>query len=149
MPFPLLAAAVPYVGYGLMALSSLIGAGISIYNQNQQNEITRREEDFSRRQNEDYERWLADYERNTGLKPQYPYMGISGQSAYYRQVKQPSYANLYNMRTANMWGSASHAAFGVGMSGAFGYNHYRNKNPYKASESVDYPVRDPSKIGPM
>lgn len=149
MPFPLLAAALPYVGYGLMGIGSLVSAGISIYNQSQQRQMYQREEDFNKRQMSDYDRWIADYERNTGRKIAYPYLGMSGQRQYMRDVRLPAYSNLYNMNTANMWSSGAHGAIGLGMSGAFGYGHYRRNNGYSASESVSSPLRDPSRIGPM
>lgn len=141
MPFPLLAA-LPYIGYGLMGAASLFSAGTTLWSLKQQREMYSREEDYSKQQSADYDRWVSDYERNTGLKVQYPYMGISGQGKYLNQVRLPSFSNLYSMNSANMWGAGARGAFGAGMSGAFGYNKWRNSG-YRPSPSRDI-SNDPS-----
>lgn len=126
MVFPLIAAALPYVGYGLMGAMSLLGAGVYIHNTKQQEQITRRQEEYSKKQSDDWNKWLSDYERNTGVKPHYRYLGQSGQAEYLKNVQLPSYANQYNMYNANTYGSVARAGLGLGMSGAFGYRYYRN-----------------------
>lgn len=147
MPFPLIAAALPYVGYGLMALGSLVGAGTYIYNTQQQKQVTQRQEEYSKKQSEDWNNWLSDYERNTGVKPHYRYLGQSGQAEYLRNVQLPNYANQYNMYRSNTIGSIARAGIGVGMSGAFAYRHWRNSG-YRSSVEVDkdYGV-SPDRIG--
>lgn len=142
MPFPLLAAALPYAGYGLMGLSALVGSGLYIHSNRLQNKITRREELFARRQASDYDRWMSDYRRNTGLEPRYPYLGIPGQSRYYSDVRLPSFSDLYGVQSSNMWSSAAHGAFGAAMSGSFAYNRWRNSG-YRPSKIYDV-GRDPS-----
>lgn len=123
MPLPL----VPL----LMGGAALFSGATNLWNIHQSRQMTRRSEAYSRRQSSDLNRWMADYERNTGLKPQYRYLGQSGQSEYLKDVQLPNYGNMYSMNTANALGTLSRTAFGVG----FAYNHYRNNMGYRPSPS--------------
>lgn len=134
MVLPLLAAAAPYIGYGLMGAASMFSMGTSLWNLNNQRQILQREERFSKEQSADWDRWLSDYQRNTGVKPHYRYLGQSGQAEYLRNVRVPNYSNLYSMNTANMWNAGARGAIGLGFAGQGAYNKWRNSG-YRASDS--------------
>lgn len=126
MVLPALLAAAPYIGYGLMGAASLFSMGTSLWNLGQQREMYHREEDFSKSQSEDWNRWLSDYERNTGVRPHYRYLGQSGQAEYLRSVRIPNYANLYSSNTASAWGAGARGAIGLGFAGQGAYNKWYN-----------------------
>lgn len=135
MVLPLLAAAAPYIGYGLMGAASLFSAGTSLWNLRQQREMYSRQEQFDRRQSADLNRYVSDYERNTGLKMKYPYLGMSGQAHRMNEVQLPAYSNLYSQNAANMWGAGARGAIGLGFAGQGAYNKWRNSG-YRPSIST-------------
>lgn len=75
---PVLAKALPWIASGLFAGGTLWSA----HNQAQSNELMRRglaeQQEYNRRQTADYERWLSDYKKNTGVNVRYKYLGTSG-----------------------------------------------------------------------
>lgn len=121
-----LVGALPYLGYGLLGASALFSAGTSLWSLHNQRQIYSREEDFAKRQSSDLNRWVSDYERNTGLKVKYPYLGMPGQARYMGDVRLPSFSNLYSQNSANMWGAGARGAFGSVLAGHYGYQKYRN-----------------------
>lgn len=123
----------------LMGGSALFSGATSLYNLANQRRIYSREEQFSRKQSSDLNRWVSDYRKNTGLIPKYPYLGMSGQARYMDEVRLPNYGNIYAMNTSSMFGSAARTAFGMG----FAYDRYRGSyyRPISNEEFSNNPSR--------
>lgn len=133
------------IAAGLLGASTLFGIGRSHWNAREQRQIYARQEEYSKKQADEWDRRLADYRRNTGLEPRYEYTGLAGQSRYMRQVSLPSYSNLYSQLNANVWSGGFQGLTGVGATGAYAYNRWYNSG-YRPSDSKAGGY-DPSYLG--
>lgn len=113
------------IAAGLLGVANLLGIGRSHWNAREQRQIYQRQEEYQKKQSADWDKWMSDYTKNTGVTPNYQYLGQSGQAEYLKQVTLPSYSNLYSQNNANVWLGGMQSLASLGATGAYGY--YRNK----------------------
>lgn len=138
---PAVAKALPWIA------TALFGAGTlwSAHNESKSNRIleegNRSQRELNTRQIADYERWLSDYKRNTGVDVRYKYLGTSGALETERLqsdlLSNQSRVNMYNRHNvyANLMRSG-------GFMSGFASRHYKRGSPWR-EPGVGRVSRDP------